>query len=96
MSQQQNQPNQQSRRSGTQAGQSANAANAITINFDQKAMQELQDMAQELDTDPASVVKKAYYLFLLAQGRTVKFKQKKSNSTLVVDDFAGNKKRIEQ
>jgi len=61
----------------------------VTLTFDDKTMQELYQMAKQLNTTPAEVVKKAYYMFKLAQGRTVKMTQKNSETTLTIKDFAG-------
>ncbi len=67
----------------------------VTLAFDQQRMQQLQELAQEMNTSPAEVLKKAYYLFLLAQGRTVRFSQK-AGTSLLVDDFSQNKTRLKQ
>lgn len=68
--------------------------NTVLIHFDPRTMAELQEIAKQLKTNPADVIKKAFYLFRLAQGRTVQFRQKHSSTTLTVDEFEQTEKVI--
>ncbi|MGD9129007.1 MAG: hypothetical protein PVJ09_00750 [Candidatus Woesebacteria bacterium] len=68
--------------------------NEVSLEFDDQAMQELQEIARQLETDPSGVLLQAYQMFRLVQGRTVVLKQKRSGTSLLIKDFANKVQRV--
>ena len=67
--------------------------NLVIIKFDNRSLIEINEMAEELNTDTGEIINKAYHLFRLAQGRTVVLKEKKSTTKLTIKEFEKNKTR---
>lgn len=70
------------------------AHNQVLLKFDNKSQEEITEMAKELATSPSEIINKAYYLFRLAQGRTVILTEKDSKTKLTINEFEKTEKRI--
>ena len=65
----------------------------ITIKVSDESMTELKAIAQELGTDVAGALNKAYYLFRLVQGKQIILKEN-GQADIEVSDFINTTKRI--
>jgi hypothetical protein len=66
----------------------------MILRFDDKTYTDLQNMANELNIPPGEIINKAFYLFKLAQGRTIILKEKNKSTNLKIKDFEKNDQRV--